>query len=55
MTKMQYRARIRKQGLACMVAALCALGISIGVVLGLGIHCYRSCQDAWGKVCAWSK
>jgi len=49
MTKMQYRAIVRKHGIMFMVAALCAMGISIGVVFGLGIHCYRSCQDTRGK------
>ena len=53
MTKQQYRERIRKQGLMCMVAALCALAVSIWVVLGLGVHCYRSCQDTRGKGAAW--
>ena len=54
MTKQQYRARIRKQVLMCMVAAVCAMAVSIGVVLGLGIHCYRSCQDTWRRGAAWS-
>jgi hypothetical protein len=55
MTKMQYRAIVRKQGIMCMVAALCALAVSIGLVIGLGIHCRQSCQDTCRKGAAWSK
>jgi hypothetical protein len=44
MTKKQYRAIVRKQGIMFMVAAVCALALSIAFVAGLVIHCRQSCQ-----------
>jgi hypothetical protein len=55
MTKKQYRAYIRKQGWMCVAMAVCALGISIAFVIGLGLHCRKCFLEARERVSEWSK